>query len=144
MNKTAAFYGVLITIIILALIISSDLNKPPDLKPEYANYVTAQILTKDTTNTYGDNLRVLHGIHSKTQLLNVMQGFSEALGVNCVFCHDPNNFPSDAKKPKQTARLMIRMVRNIDENYLDQPDMKKVTCFTCHRGQEIPRLVAER
>ena len=144
MNKTAIFYGSLVTIVILALIISSDLNKPRPIKPEFAKYVTESILSKDTTNTYGDNLQVLHDIHSKTQLLNVMQGFTEALGVQCQFCHNLNDFPSDAKKPKRTARLMVRMVRNIDENYLNQPGMKKVTCFTCHRGAAIPKLVAEK
>jgi photosynthetic reaction center cytochrome c subunit len=129
---------------VLALIISSDLNKTPDFKPKYADFVTEQILSKDTTNTYGENLQVLHGIHSKAQLLNVMRGFSEALGVQCDFCHNTDNFASDAKMPKRMARIMIKMVRNIDENYLNQPMMKKVTCFTCHRGQEIPKLVAER
>lgn len=144
MNKTAVFYGTLITIIVLALIISTDLNKTPDFKPKFANYVTEQILSKDTTNTYGDNLKVLTGIHSKPQLLNVMRGFAEALGVKCDFCHNTDNFASDEKMPKRVARVMIRMVRNIDENYLNAPMMKKVTCFTCHRGQEIPKLVAER
>lgn len=144
MNKTAIFYGSLVTIVILALIISSDLNKPRPLKPQFAKYVTEHILSKDTTNTYGDNLQVLHDIRSKTQLLDVMQGFSEALGAKCEFCHNLNDFPSDAKKPKRIARLMVRMVRNIDENFLNEPGMEKVTCFTCHRGQEIPKLVAER
>lgn len=144
MNKTAVFYAILITIIILALIISSDLNKPPDLKPRFANYITEQFLSKDTTNTYGQNLQVLHGIHSKDQLLNVMQGFTEALGVKCVFCHNIQDFASDENPHKITARLMIRMDTYIDKHFLESPDMKKVTCFTCHRGQSIPKLVAER
>ena len=76
MNKTAIFYGSLVTIVILALIISSDLNKPRPIKPEFAKYVTESILSKDTTNTYGDNLQVLNDIHSKTQLLNVIFGNS--------------------------------------------------------------------
>ncbi len=144
MNKTAVFYGVLVTIIVIALIISSDLNKTPDLKPVFADSVTAQILSPDTSNTYGDNLKVLHGIHSRAQLLNVMRGFTEALGVKCEFCHNTDNFASDEKIQKRTAREMIHMVANIDENYLDGPRMEKVTCFTCHRGQSIPKLVVER
>ncbi len=144
MNKTAVFYGVLITVIILALIVSSDLNKTPDLKPTYANFVTEQILSKDTSNTFGDNLKVLHGIHSKEQLINVMRGFTEALGVKCDFCHNTNDFASDEKIQKRTARVMIKMVENIDESYLNGPQMEKVTCFTCHRGQSIPKLVVER
>ncbi len=144
MNKTAVFYGILVTIIVLALIISSDLNKPPDLKPKFAQFVTEQFLSKDTTNTYGQNLQVLHGIHSRAQLLDVMQGFTEALGVQCEFCHNIQDFASDENPHKLTARLMIRMDTYIDMHFLESPSMKKVTCFTCHRGQRIPKLVAER
>jgi Photosynthetic reaction centre cytochrome C subunit len=144
MNKTAVVYAVLVTIIVLALIVSSDLNKTPDLKPKYADFVTQQILSTDTTNSFGDNLKVLRGIHSRDQLLNVMRGFTEALGVKCDYCHNTDNFASDEKMEKRTARVMIRMVTNIDRNYLDGPRMEKVTCFTCHRGASIPKLVVER
>ncbi len=144
MNKTAVVYGVLVTIIVLALIVSSDVTKTPDFKPQYADFVTAQILSADTANTYGDNLKVLRGVHSRDQLLNVMRGFTEALGVKCDFCHNTDNFASDEKIQKRTARVMIKMVANIDKNYLDGPRMEKVTCFTCHRGASIPKLVVER
>ncbi len=144
MNKTAVFYGILITIIILALIVSSDLNKTPDMKPKFADFVTDQILSPDTGNTFGDNLKVLQGIHSRDQLMNVMKGFTEALGVKCEFCHNTDNFASDEKIQKRTARLMVKMVSNIDNNYIMGPQMEKVTCFTCHRGSSVPKLVAER
>lgn len=144
MNKTAIFYGVLVTVIILALIISANLNKTPDLKAKYADFVTAQILSSDSTNTFGDNLKVLHGIHSRDQLLNVMRGFTEALGVKCDFCHNTDNFAGDEKIQKRTARLMIKMVANIDQSYLPGPQLEKVTCFTCHRGSSVPKLVAAR
>jgi len=144
MNKTAIYYGALITIIVLALIVSSDLNKSPEMKPKFADYVTNQILSSDMTNTFGDNLKVLHGIHSRDQLLNVMRGFTEALGVKCEFCHSTDNFASDEKIQKRTARVMIQMVANVNGNYLAGPQLGKVTCFTCHRGASIPKLVAER
>jgi len=143
-NKTAVFYGVLITVIVLALIVSANINKTPNLKPRFADFVTDQILSPDSSNTFGDNLKVLHGIRSRDQLLNVMRGFAEALGVKCDFCHNTDNFASDEKIQKQTARLMIRMVANIDNNYLIDPQMEKVTCFTCHHGSSIPKLVASR
>jgi len=144
MNKTAIYYGTLITIIVLALIVSSDLNKVPDMKPKFADFVTDQILSPDTANTFGDNLKVLHGIHSRDQLLNVMRGFTEALGVKCDFCHNTDNFASDEKIQKRTARVMIQMVTNIDKNYLPGPQIEKVTCFTCHRGASTPKLITER
>ncbi len=144
MNKTAVFYGILITIVILALIVSADLNKTPEVKPQFADIVTNQILSSDTINTYGDNLKVLRGIHSRDQLLGVMKGFTEALGVKCEFCHNTNNFASDEKPQKRTARVMIKMVTNLDETYLAGPQMEKVTCFACHRGFSIPKLTAAR
>ncbi len=144
MNKTAVYYGTLIAIIVLALIVSSNLNKVPDMKPKFADLITSQILSQDTTNSFGDNLKVLHGIHSRDQLMNVMRGFTEALGVKCDFCHNTDNFASDEKIQKRTARVMIKMVANIDENYLVGPQIQKVTCFTCHRGASAPKLVAER
>ncbi|MCL5268752.1 MAG: c-type cytochrome [Bacteroidetes bacterium] len=144
MNKTAIFYGVLVTVIVLALIISSDLYKLPETKPMYADFVTEQILNPDTTNTYGEDLRVLHGIHSRAQLMDVMNGFTEALGVQCAFCHNINDFASDEKPTKRMARLMIRMVTNIDTHYINQPNWEKVTCFTCHRGKSIPKLVLNK
>ena len=144
MNKTAALYAILITVIILALIVSSNLNKTPELKPKYADLVSEQITSHDTSNSFGQNLKVLHGIHSRDQLLNVMRGFSEALGVKCDYCHNTDNFPSDEKVQKRMARVMIKMVGNIDENYLTGPMMEKVTCFTCHRGSSTPKLVMAR
>jgi len=144
MNKTAMFYGILVTIIVLALIVSANLNKTPDIKPKFADAVTDQIMSVDTTNSFGDNLKVLHGIHSRDQILNVMRGFTEALGVKCEFCHNTDNFSSDEKTEKRTARTMIKMVANIDDAYLVGPQMEKVTCFTCHRGASVPKLTVAR
>ncbi len=144
MNKTAMYYGALIVFVILALIISSDLNKVPDLHPKFASFVTSAIMDSEGPNTFGQNLQVLHGITSRGQLLNVMRGFQEALGVKCDFCHNKQDFASDDKPQKRMARVMITMVRNIDSNYLNAPGLEKVTCFTCHRGRSIPKLVAVR
>ncbi len=144
MNKTAVFYGILITIIVLALIISANLNKTSGVQPKFADFVTGQILSEDKTNTFGDNLKVLHGIRSRDQLLNVMRGFTEALGVKCEFCHNTTDFASDEKIQKRTARVMINMVANVDNNFLTGPQTEKVTCFTCHRGSSTPKLVSMR
>lgn len=144
MNKTAVFYGILVTIVILALIISANINKSPEQKAQFASYVVEQLNSSDTINTYGKNLQVIHGIHSRDQLLNVMRGFTEALGVKCEFCHDIQDFPSDSKPQKRVARIMIKMVQNINSNFLNDPEKEKVSCFTCHRGKEIPELTFAR
>jgi photosynthetic reaction center cytochrome c subunit len=70
------------------------------------------------------------------RILPTMQFMSSALGVNCVFCHVPGHFEKDDKKPKQTARKMIRMTLAINKTSFD--NLREVTCFSCHRGVHIP------
>jgi Cu2+-containing amine oxidase len=128
----------------MALIVSANLNNNREIKPKFADLVTNQILSPDSANTFGENLKVLHGIHSREQLIGVMRGFSEALGVKCDFCHAAGNFASDEKAEKRTARLMVRLVSNVDNNYFAGPQMEKVTCFTCHRGSSVPKMAASK
>jgi photosynthetic reaction center cytochrome c subunit len=94
------------------------------------------------------NLKVLPKNISGKDLLATMHGFTGALGVHCSFCHVEDkathhlNFASDAKPEKRSARVMMRMTKNIDGKYLAQlPDhggMQKVGCGTCHRGHSTP------
>jgi photosynthetic reaction center cytochrome c subunit len=98
--------------------------------------------TKDAEHTYGLMMRV-----------------SGALGVNCTFCHNSQNFGewSHSRIQKQTAWYGIRMVRQMNSNYIqplatvfpaagwDQQarlgpmgDPLKVNCQTCHQGYNKP------
>ncbi len=64
-----------------------------------------------------------------------MASFTAALGVQCTFCHVDDR-SADDKEEKKTARMMLTMVREINAKF---PDGKQhVTCFTCHRGAEMP------
>ena len=87
------------------------------------------------------------------ELIDVMRGFAGALGVRCQYCHvgeagmplSEFDFPSDARETKRKARVMLRMVRSINEEHLaglesrGEPEVI-VECATCHRGQSRPRL----
>lgn len=100
------------------------------------------------------NLRVLPRTMGREPLVAVMREFTAALGVKCDHCHtavrpddiSTYNFASDDKRPKQTARLMMRMNSDINFRYL--PDIgaprsagaNVVTCYTCHRGELKPKL----
>lgn len=97
------------------------------------------------------NLKVLPKDIAPDELRQIMRGYAGALGVRCGFCHAMNpqthklDFASDAKPDKETARLMIRMTRTINGNYMvkvNDPDAmaedKQVTCGTCHRGHHMP------
>ena len=98
------------------------------------------------------NLQVLPSDIDPQQLIGLMQGAAQALGVNCAYCHvfngrgaPDNDFASDEKAPKNVARGMIRMVQQINmglaEN-IDKPadELTSVGCMTCHRGSAIPMI----
>ena len=89
-----------------------------------------------TTEEVYQNIKVLKGIPSD-ELIPGMQFITASLGVECSFCHVENHFERDDKKPKETARKMIRMVMalNRDEAFGNTP---KVTCNSCHRGSRLP------
>jgi hypothetical protein len=77
-----------------------------------------------------ENLKVLPADITRPQLLQVMRGFALGLGVRCQFCHvgeegqplSTFDFKSDEKPTKRTARVMLRMVHDINESYLSQLD----------------------
>jgi hypothetical protein len=71
--------------------------------------------------------------------------------VHCNFCHEVNpqthqpNFAADTKPDKGIARTMIAMTQTINQKYVSTindpdatPEMKTVTCGTCHRGETMP------
>ncbi len=100
------------------------------------------------------NLRVLPEDIETRALINIMRGFTSALGVRCQYCHvgaagaplSTFDFPSDAKETKRKARVMLRMVERINNEHLaDLPSRGDppvtVECATCHRGQPRPRMI---
>jgi photosynthetic reaction center cytochrome c subunit len=87
---------------------------------------------KDTESTYG-----------------LMMHLSQALGVNCTYCHNSRSFAEwDSSTPARvTAWHGLSMVRHINNNYLEPltsafpqerlgplGDVAKVNCATCHQG----------
>ena len=91
------------------------------------------------------NLKILPAGIPRQNLIGVMQMMSSSLGVKCTFCHvgttrETMDFASDAKKEKLAARMMLNMVRRINEEDFKVADFSKskVTCYTCHRGAPHP------
>jgi len=85
----------------------------------------------------------------------LMMHFSQALGVNCTFCHNSRSFKewSQSSPPRATAWYGIRMVRDLNANYLEplktafpperlgtEGDAPKLNCATCHQGANKPLL----
>jgi photosynthetic reaction center cytochrome c subunit len=90
------------------------------------------------------NIQVLKNI-PEDELFPTMQFIAASLGVECDFCHVEREMDKDDKKPKKTARDMMRMVFAINQsNFSGQ---REVTCNTCHRGaiqpQAIPAITNE-
>ncbi|HVZ82454.1 MAG TPA: c-type cytochrome [Terracidiphilus sp.] len=98
------------------------------------------------------NLQVLPKTLTADQVHEIMHGWAHALGTECTTCHaaDPTkvgpngrprlNFADDSKPEKTTARLMVKMVEEINSQYIGKIDSDgaKVTCGTCHRGHLMP------
>lgn len=80
----------------------------------------------------------------------LMIHMSSSLGVNCDYCHNTRAFSEWPQSPpqRQTAWYGIRMVRDLNNNYLNplndvypphrlgpaMGDSPKVSCATCHNG----------
>jgi hypothetical protein len=91
------------------------------------------------------NIRVLKGMPAG-RLLKVMElGYSKSLGVNCAHCRVVDQWDKDDKPTKQITLEMIKMVGDINNDYLmNIKNLKSetpiVNCTTCHRGQVKPAL----
>jgi photosynthetic reaction center cytochrome c subunit len=90
----------------------------------------------------------------------LMMHQSQALGVNCTFCHNSQNFGKwdDSRKQRVNAWYGTGMVRDINNNYITalgnvwpangkgvygnrrgpEGDPLKVNCATCHNGINRP------
>ena len=56
----------------------------------------------------------------------------------CNYCHIGNNLASDDIYTKRVSRRMIQMTMHVNENWSDHVADTGVTCYTCHRGQNVP------
>ncbi len=70
----------------------------------------------------------------------------QALGVSCNTCHVRNNFASEDNEKKLIARRMLEMTKAINQQFFpdykpkaDESVLGKVTCYTCHKGETVPK-----
>jgi hypothetical protein len=110
-----------------------------------------------------ENLQVLPKDIPRDTLVQIMRGFTMALGVRCTFCHVEKaaaagapggggggglnlDFFKDDKDNKKIARHMMRMRDSINKVFLasipnrDNPPTN-VSCQTCHRGLSKPTTI---
>jgi hypothetical protein len=136
-----AAFGVLtiVTLALLAVVAAtrvSAMGRPP--ASQAAAPQTAQM-----SDTFFQNVQLLKGI-PVDEFMDVMGMFSASLGFDCASCHSQELYQDRAAfaiaTPMiQRARQMIVMVNTLNRgNFAGQP---RVTCFTCHRGQNQPASI---
>lgn len=59
----------------------------------------------------------------------------------CTYCHEAGNFASDSMYTKIVSRRMLEMTRDINSNWTDHVKQTGVTCYTCHRGMNVPKEI---
>jgi photosynthetic reaction center cytochrome c subunit len=102
---------------------------PPGPPGQYQN---VQVLTNISAAEFG-------------RTMTAMSSWVAGGAGNCAYCHNTANFATDsypdgkAIYTKLVARMMLRMTRQVNSEYTNHVGGTGVTCYTCHRGQPLPK-----
>jgi photosynthetic reaction center cytochrome c subunit len=92
-------------------------------------------------------------IKTTEQVYAMMVHTSQALGVNCTYCHNSRSFKEwpQSRPQRVVAWYAIRMSKNLNQQYMvpltdtfpdnrlgPTGDVAKINCTTCHQGQPKP------
>jgi photosynthetic reaction center cytochrome c subunit len=114
-------------------------NVPPAPEPP-----AAPIPTK-ASQVY-QNVQVL-GDLSITEFNRLMLAISKWVASDlpdaerCNYCHLPDNRASDDKYTKVVARSMLKLTLHTNSEWKSHVAGTGVTCYTCHRGKNVPANV---
>lgn len=92
-----------------------------------ATYKNVQVLGELTIGEFGRTMNAITAWVAPRQ--------------SCAHCHVEGDFASDAKYTKVVARRMIQMVRHLNADWQSHIANTGVTCYTCHRGNPVPKMV---
>ena len=98
--------------------------------------------TTDKATSLYQNVRVLTDLNAN-EFNRVMLGLAAWVAPaeqSCNYCHG-ENMASDALYTKRVARRMLQMTRHINKDWQAHVGVTGVTCYTCHRGQPVPKYV---
>ncbi len=124
------WFSAIIIVCLLGVAVNAQTPAPVQDKPLMAEQVFK-------------NVQVLKGI-PVNEFMDTMGFFAASLGLNCVFCHtfdsleNWDHFADDVPR-KKIARSMIAMVNNLNKNNFG--GRRVVTCYTCHHGNERPKVI---
>ena len=88
------------------------------------------------------NVKVLGdlSIGEFTRLMTAMTAWVAPV-EGCAYCHNLQNLADDSKYTKVVARKMVQMTQHINADWKTHVAATGVTCYTCHRGNNIPQNV---
>ena len=88
------------------------------------------------------NVKVLGNL-SEAQFTTFMVAMTSWIAPKegCGYCHNVQNFADDSVYTKNVARKMIQMTQAINSNWNAHVKETGVTCYTCHRGNPVPKEV---
>jgi photosynthetic reaction center cytochrome c subunit len=111
------------------------LNQAPDVIPQ------VELEGKKASAEY-TNLKIL-GDLDKAEFDRLMLAITTWVSpdAGCNYCHNPENLASDEVYTKVVARRMLEMVSTINTKFQAHVAQTGVTCYTCHRGQPIPKNI---
>ena len=115
---------------------TNELPEPqPALDPE-------EIAGPRASEVY-ENVQVL-GDLSEAQFNRIMAAITEWVSPEqgCVYCHnEEGNFASDDNYAIIVSRRMFQMTQHINGQWMDHVGNVGVTCYTCHRGKNVPEYI---
>ncbi|MCQ0989642.1 photosynthetic reaction center cytochrome PufC [Jiella marina] len=120
--------------------IDADRELPYDFRPEPLE--PADNTDSPLASEVYQNVQVL-GELTDAEFTRLMLAITEWVSPEqgCEYCHDltsEEGFASDDVYTKVVARNMLQMVRHINTNWPEHVAPSGVTCYTCHRGQNVP------
>src|SRR6185503_4401758 len=133
-GRRRAWFGALVIVNVCLLGAAAAARQAP--APAPAPATQGPLMSEN----YFKNIQVLKGI-PVDEFMDTMGMFAASLGYDCASCHSSELYNDRAAfaiaTPMiQRARQMIVMMQAINKQYFGgQPRM---SCFTCHRGQDRP------
>ncbi|NOK63168.1 MAG: photosynthetic reaction center cytochrome c subunit [Chloroflexi bacterium AL-W] len=90
-------------------------------------------------------VEILQGMSTAEISAYMVSQVSGGLKVDCTYCHDISNFAGEGTAQKATARQMMLMTADLNQNFITQLPATvnqdvgniQITCATCHNGQNI-------
>ncbi len=124
-----------------------ELYHPASVEREFANNQPPQITPTASPDgpkagAIYQNVKVLGNL-SVGQFAGLMVDMTNWVSPQqgCSYCHVSANFADDSLYTKKVARRMLQMTQHINADWKQHVQNTGVTCYTCHRGNNVPTNV---